>query len=142
MKLILSLLTFSFLGFLSCKNNELEPIDIHKDKCEFCKMSISDIRFACELVTKKGRIYKFDDILCVNGYLQENMDKAEGKIYVCNFDGNNELIPAENAFYIESDSLHSPMGGDVAAFKTETMADEYAKKIEARRTLWQNIKEK
>lgn len=142
MKLTYVLLYIFIFGCLSCKPDGAEPIDIHKDKCEFCKMSISDIRFACELVTAKGRVYKFDDILCANGYMNENKVSTSEVIWISDFDNSNELIAAEKAFYIESDSLRSPMGGDVAAFKSATKADEYAKKFDARRILWNKVRQK
>ena len=38
-------------------------------------MSISDKRFACEIVTEKGRAYKFDDVTCMMSYKNDYKDK-------------------------------------------------------------------
>jgi copper chaperone NosL len=51
--------------FSSCSSSGPEKINLNKDDCHNCKMSISDKRFACEIVTEKGRAYKFDDITCL-----------------------------------------------------------------------------
>jgi copper chaperone NosL len=60
-------LLFLFLIFslLSCskeiKSEEIEPYDI----CYLCKMAISQLEFATEIVTPDGEVYKFDDIGCM-----------------------------------------------------------------------------
>ena len=53
---------------VACGHSGPETININKDDCDNCKMSISDKRFACELVTEKGRAYKFDDVTCMMSY--------------------------------------------------------------------------
>ncbi|MBK7523759.1 MAG: nitrous oxide reductase accessory protein NosL [Saprospiraceae bacterium] len=71
---------------------------------------------------------------------KENPDKEVKNFYVHNYPGDNELIPAETAFYIKGGSLKSPMAGDIAAFKTEAEAEEYRLKTSAERTDWNQIK--
>jgi copper chaperone NosL len=127
------------LFFLSCTPEGPEPIILHKDTCAFCKMNISEGHFAAEMITTKGRVFKFDDISCLVGFKQENIDKDAKNHYVHNYLGNNELIPAETAFYITGGTLRSPMAGNIAAFKTEAEADEYLEKTNANRTNWATI---
>ena len=53
-------IAFMLYLFMSC-NTKPEPFAIGKDNCSFCKMGIIDPRFGGEMITKKGKIYKFDD---------------------------------------------------------------------------------
>ena len=102
-------------------------------------MSISDGHFGAELVTKKGRILKFDDISCLMGFKEENPDKEAQRHYVHYFLGNNELIPAESAFYIKGGTIKSPMSGNIAAFKTEAEAIEFMAKLHAEKREWNSL---
>ncbi|PWT70680.1 MAG: hypothetical protein C5B59_19955 [Bacteroidetes bacterium] len=42
-----------------------QPILTGKDNCAYCTMMVTDLRFTSELVTQKGRIFKFDDSHCL-----------------------------------------------------------------------------
>lgn len=133
------LLMLPLVATLSCKPDGPEPIALNKDNCAFCKMDISDGHFAAELITKKGRIFKFDDLSCLLKYKGENSDMEVLSCYVNYYPGNNELIPAETAHYIKGGTLRSPMAGNIAAFKTEEEANEYMLKLQAEVTNWQSM---
>ena len=123
----------------ACSPDGPEPIILNKDNCAHCKMTISEAHFAAELITTKGRVFKFDDITCMIAYKQENPDKTVKNHYVHYYPGNNELIPAENASYISGGTLRSPMAGNTAAFKSEAEATEYLQKTNAEKTDWATI---
>ncbi len=105
------------LFFSSC-NSSTTPIALGKDNCSFCKMPISDARFGGELVTGKGKVYKFDDAHCLLSFLQsaELKDEKKTSVYFVNFSGSHSFIPAAKALFLKSDTLRSPMNGNVAAF--------------------------
>ena len=48
-----------------------EEINYGVDACAYCKMNIVDPKFGAELITKKGRVYKFDAIECMVNYDRE-----------------------------------------------------------------------
>ena len=127
------------LGLNSCSVNKPDPIVINKDQCDFCKMTITDGRFGCELITAKGRIYKFDDLGCMLRYKQEKSNIEFKSFFVHDYSGHNVLIPAENADYLESEQLKSPMGGNIAAFSDKGKAGEYAKEYGATLHSWEKI---
>ncbi|MBK8517883.1 MAG: nitrous oxide reductase accessory protein NosL [Saprospiraceae bacterium] len=127
------------VALLSCSPKGPEPIILHKDNCSFCKMSISDGRFGAELITDKGRVYKFDDLSCLIQFEKDNSEKGAQANYVHYYPSDNELIPAETAFYIQGGSLRSPMAGNIAAFKTEKEAMEYLTKLQAKKTDWNTL---
>lgn len=108
---------FPFL-FYSCQN-AIQPIQLGKDACSYCKMTVSDPRFGGEIITNKNKVYKFDDMHCFMSFIQEGkIAKPDIKeMYVVNFSGNHELIKAdENLLLFKSAELRSPMGGNIVAF--------------------------
>ncbi|HTN08660.1 nitrous oxide reductase accessory protein NosL [Agriterribacter sp.] len=107
----------SVFAFTSC-NSGPEPIKAGTDQCAFCKMGISDTRFACELITQKGKLYKFDDTHCMLAFIATpGWDKSTVKnYYLANFSEPEQWLIAEDALLLKSDQLKSPMGGNTAAF--------------------------
>lgn len=123
----------------SCSNNEPEAIVFNRDNCSHCKMTITDPRFATELKTTKGRVYKFDDIICMTAYMREHSDVTYTGLWVCSFDGNNQLIDAKKAFYIQDESFNSPMRGNTAAFTSKEAAGSIASKLQVAVTIWDSV---
>ena len=105
------------LTIIAC-NTRPEPIIIGKDNCDYCKMTVSDNRFGAEIITQKGKIYKFDDAHCALSFLRSgNTDHEQAKeIYFTDFSSSHSLINANDALFLKSDELRSPMGGNIAAF--------------------------
>lgn len=123
----------------ACANGEPEPIKLNKDNCDFCKMTITDGRFGAELITEKGRVYKFDDLSCLVDYRKENTKTPAQYFFVHNYLAINELITADKAFYVVSEQLNSPMRGNAAAFLTKEVAVEYAKKLDGNVLDWAEV---
>jgi copper chaperone NosL len=92
-------------------------------------MNISDGRFGAEVITNKGRGYKFDDLSCMLEYMQENKNTPFASIYIHDYLKDNVLIPAETASYVQSSKIRSPMNGQTSAFATKEKADEFAKSV-------------
>ncbi|MDX1911017.1 MAG: hypothetical protein SFV22_06010, partial [Saprospiraceae bacterium] len=58
------------LNMVACSTGP-EPIRYGQDNCHACKMTLTDRRFGAEIVTKKGKVYKFDDLNCLMGHIGE-----------------------------------------------------------------------
>ncbi len=103
---------------LSSCNAGPEPIKPGVDNCYFCKMTVTDNRFGAELVTTKGKLYKFDDVHCILSYLKTKaIEPSKIKdIYLTDFSGNHALINVNKSFLLKAETFKSPMGGNVAAF--------------------------
>lgn len=112
------LVCLSLVVVLSC---EVKPSEINygSDACHFCKMTIVDQKHAAQMVTEKGRSYKFDAIEC----MMNASSKWEGpniKIYlVANYSNPGELVDATKASYLISQNIPSPMGEFLSAFENE-----------------------
>lgn len=133
-----SMLTLIFY-MQSCVPTGPEPIQLYTDTCAFCKMNIADGHFGAELITSKGRVYKFDDISCLLSYKSENNGDNIKAHFVHHWPQENQLIPAENAVYVQSDKLKSPMSGNIAAFKSETEAAEFQSKLQGKTVSWSQL---
>jgi copper chaperone NosL len=111
-----------FLTLIGCSPKGPEPINPGKDICEYCKMVITDIKFASEIITKTGKVYKYDSIECAAADYLAKKDQVKA-IYVPNYDNPMEFILAEKAFYLVSDNLRSPMGLNVSAYPDRESAE-------------------
>ena len=132
MKNLFNILGIISLGiFFSCSPKGPEKINFGKDQCELCKMGIEDPKFATELITEKGRIYKVDDLNCMQSYATENAEQVgQAKLYVPDFI-TNELFPLEKATLITGGAIKSPMNGNVATFKNKNEAEKTAQQLGA-----------
>lgn len=110
---------FALLLLLFSCNASPQAIDYGNDGCHFCKMTIVDKVHAAEVVTKKGKIYKFDATECMVNFLDE-FDTSQIKLYLSNNYTNPEaLIDATKATFLISENVPSPMGAYLTAFKNE-----------------------
>jgi copper chaperone NosL len=119
---------FSFVAlllvFTSC-NVGPEAINYGSDGCHFCKMTIVDKVHAAEIVTNKGKVYKFDASECMIHFMKE-FDNAEIKLSLSNnYTEPEALIDATKATFLISKNIPSPMGAFLSAFKTENEAQKF-----------------
>lgn len=130
----------SVIFFSSC-NVQPQIISVGKENCYFCKMTIMDTRFASELITTKGKIYKFDDANCLLSYLHSGIiDKKEVKeIYFVDYSNPKQFIPSSAAFLLKNEVLHSPMNGNVAAFATDADRSKLHAQINGDTITWNDL---
>lgn len=137
-----ALITAFALGsfFLSACSRGYEPIEYGKDACAHCKMTIVDDRYAAELVTDKGRAYKFDDVMCMKQYATEQHTEGNNLLFVAPYFKNRlEPLPAGEAFYLKHEFFKSPMNGNFAAFADEKEAQSLMDSLSATAVRWEQI---
>lgn len=125
---------------VSC-NTGPEPLKTGVDNCHFCKMTISDVRFGAEIVTKKGKVYKFDDTRCLINFMKKG-DVQSGEIkntYLTNYAGIHQLIEVNNALLLQASELRSPMGGNVAAFDNTDSLQVIQKRFAGNTVTWNEL---
>lgn len=137
----------AFLGIILMMSCTIEPeaINYGKDNCQFCKMTIMDNKYGCELVTQKGKIFKFDDVSCMIKYINisEQTPKDYAHIVVNGYDKPTVLVDADKLSFLISPKFSSPMMGNVAAFTDEKQANEILKKdSEAKKYSWNELVKK
>lgn len=137
--------TYLFLFYLlifqySC-NNSPEPINYGKDECEHCRMMITDNKYGAEIVTGKGKVYKFDSIECLLEFaFERNIVGDDNQIFlVTDFSMPEKLIDARSAFYIHNDNFRSPMGLNVSAFENESEMKAFLLKDGGKKLSWLDL---
>lgn len=120
---------FIFLGIIfssilvSC-NISPQQIEYGTDACHYCNMTIVDRQHSAQLVTTKGKAYKYDAIECMVHSLQDEMKDTEMALYlVADFNQPGQLMDATMASYLVSDQIASPMGANLSAFENENSGD-------------------
>jgi copper chaperone NosL len=116
---IAALVSVLIITLVSCSVKP-EPLAYGKDGCYHCKMTLMDHKFGCEVVTTKGKIFKFDDVNCLNNFLiSDEVPSADiAQILVVNFMEPGKFINAEQALFVTDKEIKSPMGSMTAAFST------------------------
>jgi len=121
--MVLPVIIFSAM-MVSCSVKP-EPFKYGKDDCYFCKMGIVDPKFGGEVITKKGKVYKFDDIICMARYLKSgllNENDIAQKVAI-NFEKENDFLDVSKTTFWVSPELRSPMGSNTAAFSSLQAAE-------------------
>lgn len=115
-----------------------QPIQFGKDACDFCKMTILDQRFGGEVITSKGKVYKFDDIHCITSFLRSGYSgKTDlAGVYLLEYATPVKFVPAKKSFLLQSNGLHSPMGSNTAAFMSETNREQCKQQVNGTNVQW------
>lgn len=124
----------------SCKAGP-QPLVMGKDNCNFCKMTISDNRFGGEIITQKGKIYKFDDAQCVLSFLKSGqLDQTQVReIYFTDFTNGHSLVKSDQAFFLKSEKLKAPMGGDLTTFSSKDSLNAVLRAFNGSEHQWDQI---
>jgi copper chaperone NosL len=130
-----------FLIFISSCTTQPEPFKIGKDACDDCKMTIMDAKFGGEIITKKGRTYKFDDAHCVGNFIKSGTVKQKdiAQTVFANHQKENTFLDAKAAQFVVSEQLKSPMNSNAAAFKDKAVAEQKAKETNGTVKNWDKL---
>jgi copper chaperone NosL len=127
MRIVCLLIIFS--GIVAACSVKPEPINFGKDNCHLCKMTIMDKKFGAEVVTTKGKVYKFDDVNCMVNFINSGFldDRDVAFRMVVDYSQPGKLIAAGEAYFIKSPEIRSPMASQVASFETDEAKNEFKK---------------
>lgn len=108
---------------------EPRPIAYGTDACHSCKMTLAEKSFGGELVTRKGKVYVFDDLNCMLAFYHKEVEPGDlAFTLVVDYEHPGAFLNAGETFFVKSETLRSPMAGNVAAFKTYDHAMNYKRK--------------
>ena len=113
-------------------------IEFGKDVCSFCDMTIVDKTHAAEVVTKKGKAYKYDAIECLINDIKEKEESSFAFLLVTDFASPEKLVNATEVNYLISEEIKSPMGANLSAFANKENAIPFKGKL----FNWEEIKQK
>jgi len=119
----------------NCQKQSIAPVALApEDMCSYCRMAISEKQYAAELIDSDGQAFKFDDIGCMANFIKTKKDTAKSVAYFVMDFNEHQWLKAEDAYYVRSSELHTPMNGGIIAFKDPSRAKETAEKYHS--TLW------
>lgn len=117
------------LWLASCGGDAGGPvvIDTMHDACGQCRMIVSDVRLAAQIVAPGEEPRVFDDIGCLRDYLAVHPSASEGlmgadltvrtassRVFVSDH-RTGEWVDARSAVYTRTRSLYTPMGSRIVA---------------------------
>lgn len=122
-------------------SSEPEPLRYGKDSCYACKMTLMDKKFGAEIVTRKGKVYKFDDLNCMAGFYNSNFEESEDieHLLVIDFAKPESLIDARQAFFVKTTEIRTPMASGIAAFSGEDVCVEHNAKWNGTLLKWTEV---
>ena len=125
-------------------STEPQALEYGKDQCHSCKMILMDHRFGAEAITKKGKIYKFDDINCLMQFYKGGTVAPDGfaHLLVIDFLKPDKLIKAEEAIYLQSPEIKSPMASQTIAVGSSEDVKGVTSQWNVRSFMWDDIKNK
>lgn len=128
--------------FMTGCNPKPEKLVAGSDNCAECKMTIMDLRFGAEIVTKKTKVYKFDDAHCLATFLKRRgveLDEIHQTLFA-DYNDPGQFIKVNSAEFVVSSELKSPMGGNAVAFKSKEAAKNKSAEIEGSKvTNWATL---
>jgi copper chaperone NosL len=129
---------------VTCCTAQTEPFNYGKDDCYFCKMGVIDARFGAEVVTKKSKVYKFDDMICMIRFLQSGTLKENEIAHkvVINYEKENKFLDVNKSFFWINAELKSPMGSNAAAFFSKQEAEKAKGNKEGEIVSWNEMYKK
>lgn len=107
-------------SLLAACSYEPETFMLGTDVCEHCKMTIVDSKWGSELITQKGKIYKFDVIECMILFKNESIKEEDiHSMWTINYLEPSNFLNVEDAIYIRDNSFNSPMGLNAISLEKE-----------------------
>ncbi len=128
------------LLFTSC-NTKPQAFAYGKDICDDCKMTIIDPKFGGEIITKKGKIYKFDDVHCLVHFMKQGTVKEAdiAETVFINYENAKNFLDVKSAYFVVSDQFKSPMNGNAASFSSKEIAEQKAQQTNGAIKNWDQL---
>ena len=109
-----------------------EPPEIiyGEDECDRCRMIISDERYAAAYMTEDGEVRHFDDI---GGMFLHQVETGEEVHLFWVHDVESKVwVKADEAYFVKSHTLETPMGFGLAARNSEEEAQALAAEVDGK----------
>jgi copper chaperone NosL len=92
------------------------------EECTQCQMAIADERYAGQVVDRRGKAHKFDSIECMTAFLSSGRLAGDDIHSIWVAEGRDGWVPAQDAHFVHSEQIRSPMGGGLTAHTTAAAA--------------------
>ncbi len=122
-----------------------KPINYGQEACHFCSMTIVDRQHAAEVVTNKGKVFKYDAIECMINDTRkwEKSDYENIALVVINdYSNPGKFTDAKTATYLISEQIKSPMGAFLSGFSSANEAQKVQHEKTGDLFTWDSLQEK
>jgi copper chaperone NosL len=132
------LLGFVLLGCQSPAQFDKPPeIRYGEDVCDECRMIINEPRFAAAYMTRQGEVRRFDDIGDMVQYHRKHAEEV-AVFWVHDFE-TEEWLQADQAIFVISPEIHTPMGHGIVAVHDRGRAERVAASSRGKVLTWQEL---
>lgn len=107
---------------MACAPHGPRPLALGREPCTHCHMTLMQERFAAQALLTTGKVFVFDDVGCLANWLAASGERP-ASLWVWSAIPGEGWLPAAEAVYVHSDSLRTPMGGNLAAARPGAGAD-------------------
>ena len=131
----------SMVALAACGSPAPKPIAWGAAECEHCHMTVSDPRYAAELVTTRHQVRVFDDPECLAAYVAAGGKDATRihSLWVASYLAPGEMLDATAAHFVRSATFRTPMSGGVVAVSSRREADSLAAANEGLVLAWSDV---
>lgn len=139
---LLLLLTISSSMLSNCEP-QVQAINYGQDGCNYCRMTIVEEMYGTELLTKKGKAYKFDSIECLAAFVLKGEIATENieNLYFTDFEDAGNLHPLSDIIFVQAKKLKSPMGLNLSAFRNLDTAQNVAELYFGNTMSWDQVRD-
>jgi copper chaperone NosL len=104
-------------------------------------MTIIEPKFGGEIITKKGKVFKFDDAHCLSHFIHSgNVKETDiAQTVFVDYDNNNHFLDVKSSYFVVSPQLKSPMNSNAAAFATNEKAAAKAAETGGQVKTWNEV---
>lgn len=108
---------------IACAAGELQPAKPDAStSCAACRMMVSDLRFAGQLIAHGEEPRFFDDIGCMRNYLEDHRSDAEWRGFVTDY-RTHQWTAIERANFWKCKSIETPMASHIVASASKPADD-------------------
>jgi len=105
------------LALAACTRGPARPgaLDTRNDACAFCRMAVSDARFAAQLAAPGEEPRFFDDLGCLRDWLARKPPLPRGAVAFVADHRTRAWVRASRAVFTHQPSLETPMSSHLLA---------------------------
>ena len=101
-------------------------------------MTLTDQRFAGEVLTTTGKTVVVDDVACLTAWLAEYR-RPVASAWVIDFAEPTDWLRADSAVYLQSDTIRTPMSSGLIALRPGRQADSVRTVLGGRLLTWSEV---
>jgi copper chaperone NosL len=109
----------------ACSTGPPAPValDVNQVACAYCRMIVSDHRFASQVVSRREEPRFFDDLGCLSNFIESSGGLPEGSVVYVSDHRTTRWVSLDAAVLTRVDSITAPMGSHVVAHESIASRD-------------------